>query len=137
MSVLKTVLSKLSGGLIGEITGAIDSLTISKEEKAELEIKMKEKIQNFFIQDQITDRLKIDMTSDSWMSKNIRPMTLIFILLTYTVFSVLDENIITNGHLFNINESYVELLGSWGEAIMYFYFGGRTLEKAVQLFKKK
>ena len=71
------------------------------------------------------------MYSDSWLSKNIRPMTLIFILLTYTVFGLMSAWEI------EVNQSYVELLGQWGMLIMSFYFGGRTLEKILAMKEKK
>jgi hypothetical protein len=82
-------------------------------------------------QNNLTDRLKADMGSDSWLSKNIRPMTLIFILLAYSTFAMMSA--------FNLdtNERYVELLGQWGMLIMSFYFGGRTLEKIMDMKAKK
>ena len=82
-------------------------------------------------QDNLTERAKNDMASDSWLSKNIRPMTLIFILVVYTVFALMSAF----GH--NANESYVTLLGQWGMLIMSFYFGGRTLEKILAMKDKK
>ena len=82
-------------------------------------------------QNNLTDRLKSDMASDSWLSKNIRPMTLIFILLTYTVFGMMSAWEI------EVNNNYVELLGQWGMLIMSFYFGGRTLEKIMDMKAKK
>jgi uncharacterized membrane protein len=82
-------------------------------------------------QNNLTDRLKADMGSDSWLSKNIRPMTLIFILLAYFIFAMMSAY----GH--NANQSYVELLGQWGMLIMSFYFGGRTLEKIMDMKAKK
>lgn len=82
-------------------------------------------------QNNLTDRLKADMGSDSWLSKNIRPMTLIFILLAYFIFAMMSAY----GH--NANQSYVELLGQWGMLIMSFYFGGRTLEKIMDMKGKK
>ena len=82
-------------------------------------------------QQELTKRHEADMASDSWMSKNIRPMTLVFILIVYTVFGV--------GSAFNINvhQPYVELLGQWGMLIMSFYFGGRTLEKIMDMKAKE
>jgi uncharacterized membrane protein (DUF106 family) len=80
---------------------------------------------------ELTDRLKADMSSDSWLSKNIRPMTLIAILSGYFIFafmSAFDKD---------TNERYVELLGQWGMLIMSFYFGGRTLEKIIDMRAKK
>jgi uncharacterized membrane protein (DUF106 family) len=80
--------------------------------------------------EELTKRLQADMTSDSWLSKNIRPMTLIAILAGYFTFAMLSA--------FNIetNKSYVELLGQWGMLIMSFYFGGRTLEKIIDMKSK-
>ena len=82
-------------------------------------------------QDNLTERAKADMASDSWLSKNIRPMTLIFILVVYTVFAMM------SAYGYNANESYVTLLGQWGMLIMSFYFGGRTLEKILAMKDKK
>jgi uncharacterized membrane protein (DUF106 family) len=80
-------------------------------------------------QQEITKRQQADMMSDSWLSKNIRPMTLIFILITYTVFGMMSAWDI------EVNNNYVELLGQWGMLIMSFYFGGRTLEKVMEMKK--
>ena len=82
-------------------------------------------------QGNVTERHKADMGSDSWLSKNIRPMTLIFILVAYFTFAMMSAW----GH--NANQSYVELLGQWGMLIMSFYFGGRTLEKIMDMKAKK
>jgi len=82
-------------------------------------------------QEELTKRLQADMSSDSWLSKNIRPMTLVFILITYTAFGLMSAwNI-------EVNNNYVELLGQWGMLIMSFYFGGRTLEKIIGMKKAK
>jgi hypothetical protein len=82
-------------------------------------------------QNNLTDRLKADMGSDSWLSKNIRPMTLIAILLGYFIFAMM------SAFDKDTNERYVELLGQWGMLIMSFYFGGRTLEKIIDMKAKK
>jgi hypothetical protein len=71
------------------------------------------------------------MASDSTLSKNIRPMTLIFILVVYAVFAAM------SAFGYNANESYVTLLGQWGMLIMSFYFGGRTLEKILAMKEGK
>lgn len=91
-----------------------------KGELANLQADVQEQVE-------LTKRLEADMASDSWLSKNIRPMTLIFILVVYTVFSI------GSGFQFQVNEKYVELLGQWGMLIMSFYFGGRTLEKILAM----
>lgn len=80
---------------------------------------------------ELTKRLQADMTSDSWLSKNIRPMTLVFILGAYFIFAMM------SAFGSNANERYVELLGQWGMLIMSFYFGGRTLEKIMDMKSKK
>jgi uncharacterized membrane protein (DUF106 family) len=76
---------------------------------------------------ELTKRQEADMKSDSWLSKNIRPMTLIFILLIYTIFGFM------SAWDLEVNGPYVELLGQWGMLIMSFYFGGRTLEKIMNM----
>jgi uncharacterized membrane protein (DUF106 family) len=76
---------------------------------------------------ELTKRLEADMKSDSWLSKNIRPMTLIFILLIYTIFGFM------SAWDLEVNGPYVELLGQWGMLIMSFYFGGRTIEKIMNM----
>jgi hypothetical protein len=80
---------------------------------------------------ELTTRLQADMASDSWLSKNIRPMTLIAILLGYFVFAMM------SAFDMDTNTKYVELLGQWGMLIMSFYFGGRTLEKIIDMKSKK
>lgn len=82
-------------------------------------------------QNNLTDRLKADMNSDSWLSKNIRPFTLIAILLGYFIFALM------SAFDMDTNSAYVELLGQWGMLIMSFYFGGRTLEKIIDMRAKK
>ena len=82
-------------------------------------------------QNNLTDRLKADMASDSWLSKNIRPMTLIAILSGYFTFAMM------SAFGMDTNKTYVELLGQWGMLIMSFYFGGRTLEKIMDMRAKQ
>ena len=79
---------------------------------------------------EITKRQQADMMSDSWLSKNIRPMTLVFILVTYTTFGMMSAWDV------EVNNNYVELLGNWGIVIMSFYFSGRTLEKVIDMKSK-
>ena len=80
--------------------------------------------------DNITDRWQADMSSDSWLSKNIRPMSLIAIFAGYFLFAMM------SAFDYNANESYVTLLGNWGMLIMGAYFGGRTVEKLAEMRKK-
>jgi hypothetical protein len=82
-------------------------------------------------QNNLSARHTADMASDSWLSKNIRPMTLVAIFAGYFVFAMMSA--------FNLeaNEAYVTLLGQWGMLVMSFYFGGRTLEKIIDMKGKK
>jgi hypothetical protein len=82
-------------------------------------------------QNNLTDRLKSDMASDSWLSKNIRPMTLVAIFIGYFTFAMM------SAFGLEANEVYVTLLGQWGMLVMSFYFGGRTLEKIMDMKVKK
>ena len=82
-------------------------------------------------QEELTKRLQADMASDSWLSKNIRPLTLVAIFTGYFTFAMM------SAFGKDTNESYVQLLGQWGMLIMSFYFGGRTLEKIIDMRGKK
>jgi uncharacterized membrane protein (DUF106 family) len=95
-----------------------------KGELAQLEADLKE-------QEELTKRLQADMTSDSWLSKNIRPMSLIAVFAAYFLFAMMSAY----GH--NANEVYVTLLGQWGMLIFSFYFGSRGMEKIAEMWSKK
>jgi hypothetical protein len=79
----------------------------------------------------VSNRWDADMASDSWLSKNIRPMSLIAIFMGYFLFAMM------SAFGYNANESYVTLLGNWGMLIMGAYFGGRTVEKLAEMRGKK
>jgi hypothetical protein len=81
-------------------------------------------------QENVTRRAEADMGSDSWLSKNIRPMTLIFLLIAYSGFAI------ASIFEYETRGAYVELLGQWGMLVMSFYFGGRTMEKIADRIKK-
>ena len=78
----------------------------------------------------VSDRWKADMASDSWLSKNIRPGTLIYILTAYLIFAGLSAAGI------EVQEAYVSLIGQWGMLVMTAYFGGRTVEKVMEMRKR-
>ncbi len=78
-------------------------------------------------EDNISKRWQSDMLSDSWLSKNVRPGTLVYLLTAYLMFALLD------GAGYKISESYVSLLGQWGMLVMTAYFGGRTVEKVMEM----
>ena len=95
-----------------------------KGQLAELQADMNE-------QDNLTERAKNDMASDSWLSKNIRPIALIAVFAAYFLFAMMSAF----GH--NANENYVTLLGQWGMLIFSFYFGSRGMEKIAEIWNKK
>jgi hypothetical protein len=82
-------------------------------------------------QQNTTERWTADMNSDSWLSKNIRPMALIAIFVAYFIFTAM------SAFGYNAQESYVQLLGQWGQIIFLAYFGGRTVEKLADMRSKK
>jgi uncharacterized membrane protein (DUF106 family) len=117
----------------------LDKFFPDPEQKAKAQLELMQMQQNGELakmqadmqeQGELTKRQENDMRSDSWLSKNIRPMTLIAILCGYFVFAMLSAFDIET------NQKYVELLGQWGMLIMSFYFGGRTLEKIIDMKSK-
>ena len=78
-------------------------------------------------QENITERWRSDMGSDSWLSKNIRPLALIAIFVAFFLFTMM------SAFGYNAQESYVQLLGQWGQIIFLAYFGGRTVEKLADM----
>ena len=82
-------------------------------------------------QENTTARWTADMSSDSWLSKNIRPIALIAIFIAYFMFTAM------SAFGYNAQESYVNLLGSWGQIVFLAYFGGRTAEKIVEMRSNK
>ncbi len=122
----------------------LDKLIPDPAQKAEAQIKLAEMAQNgelakmaneleYFKVDQenVTERWKADMSSDSWLSKNIRPMALVAIFTGYFTFAMM------SAFGYNANENYVELLGQWGIIIFGAYFSSRGIEKIVELRGRK
>lgn len=132
------ILTKLFGGagveVAGKLGGLLDKFVQTKEEKAQFEKEM-EQIFNeheMAMEKEISKRHLADMASDSWLSKNIRPMITIFSLGIYTLFAVTDGNLGT----FNIQNQYVELMGQILSYALGFYFSSRGLEKIASIVKK-
>ena len=135
---MKNILAKLFGGAGGsiaeKISGIIDKHTFSKVEKAQFEKEMKEVFikAELDLEKEITSRHANDMASDSWLSKNIRPLLTIFSLFLYTLFAMIDGNI---GE-FNIANQYVDLLGQIVIMSLGFYFTSRGIEKTAKIMRK-
>jgi hypothetical protein len=127
MSILTKIFSSGASDLIGSIGGVVDNLTTSKEEKLEAERKIKELISNYEVEMEktITDRWKSDMASDSWMSKNVRPLVLIFLVVSTVLMIFIDAGVLS----FNVEAKWTDLLQLVLITVIGAYFGGRSLEK--------
>ena len=134
----------LLDSLLGIGGKLIDKLIPDPAQKAEAQLKLAELEQSGELakmanetkiyeleQTNVTERWKDDMASDSWLSKNIRPMSLIAIFVGYFIFAMM------SAFNYNANESYVTLLGNWGMLIFGAYFGSRSLEKITEIRSNK
>ena len=120
----------LSGGaadLIKGVGGVIDDLHTSGEEKLAAEQKIKEIVSNYEVEMEktITERWKMDMQSDSWLSKNIRPLVLVFLVVSTVLMIFIDAGAIS----FNVEDKWTDLLQLVLITVIGAYFGGRSLEK--------
>ena len=127
MSILTKIFSSGAGELIKSVGGVIDNLHTSKEEKLEAERKVTELISNYEVEMEktITDRWKSDMASDSWLSKNVRPAVLIFLVVSTVLMIFIDAGAIA----FNVEDKWTDLLQLVLITVIGAYFGGRSLEK--------
>ena len=127
MSILSKVFSAGAGKLVENVGSILDNLTTTKEEKIEAQAKIKDMIMGYEaeMQTQVTERWKLDMNSDSWLSKNIRPLVLIFLVVCTMLLIFIDAGKIN----FNVKDSYVDLLQLVLITVIGAYFGGRSLEK--------
>ena len=125
--MLNQIFSAGASELIKSVGGVIDNLTTSKEEKLAAELKVKELISNYEVEmeKQITDRWKADMQSDSWLAKNIRPLTLGFLVISTVLMIFIDAGVIS----FNVEAKWTDLLQLVLITVIGAYFGGRSLEK--------
>ena len=124
---MKKILSFLSGGLIKDVGGVIDKLTTTDEERLAAKHKIQELLEQADkdAQSQITDRWKMDMQSDSFLSKNIRPLVMVYLTAVFTILAFADGNI--GG--FKINPAYVPVFQTLLMTTYGAYFVGRTWEK--------
>ena len=133
MSILGTIFSGGAKDLVEGVGGVIDNLHTSKEEKLEAEQKIKELIANYEIEMEknITDRWKADMNSDSWLSKNIRPLVLAFLVICTVLMIFIDAGSIN----FVVEQKWTDLLQLVLITVIGAYFGGRSFEKAKKVKK--
>ena len=127
MNVLNKIFSAGATELVNSVGGVIDNLTTTKEEKLAAEQKIKDMIMGYEaeMQKQVTERWSMDMKSDSWLSKNIRPLTLIFLVISTVLIIFIDAGVLQ----FDVKSSWVDLLQLVLITVIGAYFGGRNLEK--------
>tara|TARA_R100000027_G_C2232648_1_gene89560 strand:+ start:350 stop:742 length:393 start_codon:yes stop_codon:yes gene_type:complete len=127
MGILQKVLSGGASKLIKDVGGVLDDLTTSKEEKLAAEQRIKELISNheLELQKQVTNRWEADMKSDSWLSKNVRPLVLIFLVVSTVLMIFIDAGAIA----FEVEQKWTDLLQLVLITVIGAYFGGRSLEK--------
>ena len=131
MSILTSMFSGGAADLVKGVGGVIDSLHTSKEEKLEAERKIKELVANYEIEMEknITARWEVDLKSDSWLSKNVRPLVLIFLIICTMLLIFIDAGTIN----FEVKSSWVDLLQLVLITVIGAYFGGRSLEKVKKI----
>ena len=127
MSIIGKIFSSGAGDLVKNVGGVIDNLTTTKEEKLEAERKIKELIANYEVEMEknITSRWEADLKSDSWLSKNVRPMVLIFLIVCTMLLIFIDAGALK----FEVKSSWVDLLQVVLITVIGAYFGGRSFEK--------
>ena len=127
MSILTNLLSGGAAKLVKSVGGVIDNLHTSKEEKLAAEAKIKDIVMGYEaeMQKQVTERWKMDMQSDSWLSKNIRPLVLIFLVISTVLLIFIDAGAIN----FVVEAKWTDLLQLVLITVIGAYFGGRSLEK--------
>jgi len=127
MNVLSKIFSSGAGELVKSVGGVLDNLTTSKEEKLEAERKIQDLIANHEVEMEknITERWKMDMQSDSWLSKNIRPLVLVFLVVSTVLMIFIDAGAIS----FNVEDKWTDLLQLVLITVIGASFGGRSLEK--------
>ena len=127
MSILTNLFSGGAAELVKGVGGVIDNLHTSKEEKLTAEAKIQELIANHQakMEQNITDRWSADMNSDSWLSKNVRPLILIFLVVSTVLMIFIDAGTIN----FTVEAKWTDLLQLVLITVIGAYFGGRTMEK--------
>jgi hypothetical protein len=127
MSILTSIFSSGATELVKGVGGVIDNLHTSKEEKLEAERKVKELIASYEVQmeKEISSRWNADMNSDSWLSKNVRPLVLVFLVVSTVLMIFIDAGVIS----FNVEAKWTDLLQLVLITVIGAYFGGRSLEK--------
>lgn len=127
MSILKKIFSSGAKELVDSVGNAIDKIHTSKEEKEIIKHEINKSIYEFekTIQEQVSERWKADMQSDNWLAKSIRPLSLAFLLVFLTVFTLVDFSFVE----LDIKDSWIDLWQMLAITAFGAYFGGRSYEK--------
>ena len=127
MSILNKIFSGGTKELVEGVGGVLDNLSTTKEEKLEAQRKIQELVSDYEtkMEQNITDRWKADMNSDSWLSKNVRPLVLIFLVISTVLMIFIDAGTIA----FEVEAKWTDLLQLVLITVIGAYFGGRTMEK--------
>ena len=127
MSILGKIFSAGASELVKSVGGVIDNLHTSKDEKLAAELKIKELIASYEVQmeKEISSRWDADMKSDSWLAKNVRPLTLIFLVISTVLLIFIDAGVIN----FVVEAKWTDLLQLVLITVIGAYFGGRSIEK--------
>ena len=127
MSILNKIFSSGATALVKGVGDVIDNLHTSKDEKLAAELKVKELIANYEVQmeKEISSRWEADMKSDSWLAKNVRPLTLVFLVISTVLLIFIDAGAIN----FVVEDKWTDLLQLVLITVIGAYFGGRSLEK--------
>ena len=127
MGILTNLFSGGAADLVKNVGGVLDDLTTTKEEKLQAEQKIKQLVSDYEtkMEQNITDRWKADMNSDSWLSKNVRPLVLIFLVVCTVLMIFIDAGSIK----FVVEEKWTDLLQLVLITVIGAYFGGRSFEK--------
>ena len=130
MGILNKIFSGGAKDLVEGVGGVLDNLTTTKAEKLEAKRKMQELISDYEtkMEANITDRWKADMNSDSWLSKNVRPLVLVFLVVSTVTMIFIDAGMIE----FEVEAKWTDLLQLVLITVIGAYFGGRTMEKRVK-----
>jgi len=135
MKILGKLFQSKGASIIRDIGDAVDKLSINKEEREQFKLEAKKVIQEAIAEEgkNITERWKADMASDSWLSKNVRPLVLVFLILTTIIIIFIDAGAVK----FEVQEKWSDLLQIILLTVITAYFGGRSVEKVSNLKNNK
>ena len=129
--MIKNILSRITAPIFGVIDKAVVDRDQKKQLKQELEIALIDTAE--FFEQQITARHELDMKSDSWLSKNVRPLTLVFLLFVFVLITFFDGN----AGSFTLQDGYIPVYQSLLSLVFTFYFGSRGIEKITKIYNER